>query len=306
MKKTNTLLNVAFLAIILSGCGARNNEKSELQYANDSIAILNKQLDSLQSKIKLLSYPADQRFQSARSLFEESKYSEAREEIKKLRQIFPKSQEAIQGKDLLIKIAEAEKAQKAEQDRIKALGFKALTPNLSAKIGVNSISFSNITTSKKYTFDSCPEARKIEEKLADRGSKFVLTTMKVTSTSKNPLLPIPAVYRIEGSMMHFVGAFQINFALWNSYSHYLYAYEKGVENDFAKTSTISFKLGCLVKDDILAGPYAVVLKKSNVLSRRYNKYALPEVYYDGNESYPSDLSVDSFNDQFQLLKLTNL
>ena len=276
--------------------------------ARDSIVVLQNTVDSLEAKVIELSYPADQRYQTALSHFNNGNFSKALEEIKELRQIFPKSQEAIKSEELIILISNAEAAKRAEQERIKALGFKAIKANLTAKIGENTVSFSNFTTSSKYTYDACPSVNRFEEEVADRNNKFILTTMKVVSTSSNPQLPIPAIYMIEGDRMSLVRTFQINFALWQDYGHFLSASEKGVENDFAKTNTISFKLGCQISDELLKSPYAVVLKLSNTLSRKYGRTrnTWPDVYYSGSTGYPSELSIDDFNEQYQILKLFNL
>lgn len=199
---------ISLMGILFVGCQSRNDGNSGLKSARDSIKMLSHEIDSLQSKIKILSYPANQRLFSAQSLFNEGKYAEARKEIEDLIQVFPKSEEAKQSEGLSFKITEAEDSIRIEQERIKALGFKAITPNLSAKIGENTISFSNFTTSVKYTFDNCPKVNNIEEQTANRDNKYVLTTMTVTSTASNPKLPIPAVYSIKGGVMQYVGVFK--------------------------------------------------------------------------------------------------
>ena len=308
MKASKLSALLALLLLVVSSCASQNEKQQELTSARDSIVVLQNTIDSLEVKVIKLSYTAEQRYQSAVSNFNNGNFSEALKEIKELCQIFPKSQEAVKGEELTIRITEAEAAKRAEQERIKALGFKAVKPNLTAKIGENSVSFSNFTTSTKYTYDACPSARRFEEEVADRDNKFVLTTMKVVSTSPNPQLPIPAIYKIVGDRMRLVSTFQINFAVWKDFGHFLRASEKGVENDFAKTNTISFKLGCQISDELLKSPYAIVLKLSNTLSRKYGRTrnTWPDVYYDGPTGYPSELSIEDFNDKYQVLKISNL
>ena len=104
------------------------------------------------------------------------------------------------------------------------------------------------------------------------------------------------------------GIMEVRFAYWQDYGHYLGNYPD-YGNDFAKTSTIRFKLGDEVSKEITAKPYAIVLKKTNGLSRKYDRYKNPPVSYSGYIDYPYRLSLDDFigdNARYVVIKITNL
>lgn len=104
------------------------------------------------------------------------------------------------------------------------------------------------------------------------------------------------------------GTMEVRFAYWQDYGHYLGNYPD-YGNDFAKTSTIRFKLGDEVSTELTTKPYAIVLKKTNGLSRKYDRYKNPPVSYSGYIDYPYKLSLDDFtgdNARYVIIKIANL
>ena len=130
-------------------------------------------------------------------------------------------------------------------------------------------------------------------------------SMSVTSTNHEPDLPQLALYTINADKMSLEGTFQTEFARWSDYGAYLGNYHD-TRNDFSKVSTVKFKLGLQVDDEILKRPYAIVAKKENALSLSYDRYENPPYSYTGSVSYPSTLTVEDFSDDYVMVKLSNL
>ena len=174
-----------------------------------------------------------------------------------------------------------------EIDEVKAL----LTEKTTVKIDYNSVTLSAISVGNRFVFDAYDDRWFYRD--ADRGCKFVTMQMAVTSTDHDPNLPEFAVYTIIGDKMNLVGSFETRFARWRDYGAYLGNYHDST-NDFAKVSTVKFKLGLQVSNEKLAKPYAIVLRKKNVLSSHYDRFDDPPISYIGSADYPSTLTIDDF------------
>ncbi|MDO4951204.1 MAG: hypothetical protein Q4E49_04005, partial [Bacteroidales bacterium] len=140
---------------------------------------------------------------------------------------------------------------------------------------------------------------------ADRGNKYITMQMSVKSTNHNPDLPQAALYVISGDKMILGGTFETKFARWKDYGTYLGNYHDS-SNDFSKVSTVKFKLGLQVSERTLAKPYAIVLKKKNVLSYYYEELSNPPISYIGSANYPSYLSLDDFKKDYVIIKRYNI
>ena len=317
MKDLRLLLLVMIAATILVSCGVKQSEYDSLQHECDSVK---SELESYKKQAKkdsirvarmhdtitMLSYPADQRLAKINSLVSEGKYNQARSEMNKLSALFPQSKEAQSIPKISKKIDDLVAKQKAEEERKKALGFKGLNNATSATIGYNKVSFSNIKVDKSYHFDWYHSGGYM--RTADRGNMYVVATMSVTSSSKDPNLPTLAVYSIKGNYMTKEGVMGVEFDMWSDYGCYLGNYHDS-KNDFAKTATIKFSLGVEVSEEVIKRPYAIVLKKSNGLYRYEDKYKNPPVSYKGSVSYPYSLSLDDFtreNSEYVVVKIANL
>lgn len=304
------LLPLSLTLTLIVSCGVKQSDydslKSELEVAKKKLLLDSVIISHLQDTIIMLSYPANQRFEKINSLVSKGDFDNARSEIHQLALLFPESKEAQAVPAISKKIDDLITKQKTEEDRIKALGFKVLKPCTSAEIGYNKLSFTNIVSGNTFVFDSYDDH--YHYRTADRGNTYITAVMSVTSSSKDPDLPTLAVYSINGNQMKKEGVMELRFARWKNYGTYLGNYSD-YGNDFAKTSTIRFKLGIEVSDDIVKKPYAVVLKKSNGLSRNYSRFDNPPVSYIGSISYPYSLSLDDFtreNSQYLVVKIANL
>lgn len=293
--------------IIVSSC----NSKSEIDAKvlevekryQDTLSVIRKELKEAKSTIELLSYPADQRLQKAKDFLNSGDLNNAKNEIEQIKKLFPNSSEASSSSELLAKIEEIKEAKRKEEERIKALGFKAIQEQTTVKIGYNTVTFSSISVGNRFIFDAYDDRWFYRD--ADRGSKYVTMQMSVTSTDHNPNLPELAIYIISGDNMILDGTFDTRFARWRDYGAYLGNYHDST-NDFAKVSTVRFKLGLQVSNENLSKPYAIVLKKKNVLSYHYDRFSNPPISYTGSADYPSALSLDAFKGGYALIKRFNL
>lgn len=308
MKKLTIQLIIGIVGIFLmSSCDSESKTASQVSEVEkkyqDTVAILRKELKEANDKIELLSFPADQRLQKANDLINAGELDNAIKEIEQLKQLFPNSPEASSSAKLVTKIDELKEEKRKEEERLKALGFKAIAEQTTVKIDYNTINLSSISIGNQFVFDAYDNRWFYRD--ADRGSKYVTMQMSVTSTDHNPNLPEFAIYTISGETMQLEGCFETHFARWSDYGAYLGNYHDS-KNDFSKVSTVKFKLGLQVSDEKLAKPYAIVLKKKNVLSSHYDRFNNPPISYLGSADYPKTLSLSDFENNYIIIKRYNL
>lgn len=310
MKQVNLILFA--IIIILASCSGSNNSKEVSNEKIDSLANLLAQRDitinQLRDTVSMLQFPASQRLEKIKQLIAENNFDEAKSQILQLEKIFPNSPEATEcpslTKAINTKLSEIE----AEQQRIKALGFKALKAESKVVVGYNTVTFSNISIDKEFVHDvyGTYSGSQWYYNTADRGNKFITAAMSVTSTSKDPDIPTLGFYNINGDNLELQGTFRIEMARWDDYGTYLGNYNDN-NNDFAKVSTVKFKLGCELPEEDFAKPYVVVLKKSNTQSRHYDRFGNPPISYSGSAGYPHILKLDNFtNGDYVAIKVANL
>lgn len=297
-----------FVLFLLVGALVTSCAKGPTQEQYDSLIAQNKKLqhtiDQLRDSVSLLSFPADQRFNQIQNLVKIGNMDEARNQIQALRNVFPHSKEAEQCLAVLADIQKQEEIIKAEQARIEALGFKALTPKTKFSIGYNTVTLSSISTGDKFIFDRYDDHYRYQ--MANRGYKFISATMNIESSNNNPMLPQPAIYKISGGQMTKVSSFMVRFYKWKNYGTYL-GNNADYANDFSKAEKINFSIAAHVPSSTTSEAYAIVCKNKNELVRQYEQFENPPVSYVGEVDYPYTLSVDDFkHGEYILVKLYNL
>ncbi len=303
MRIANFIITLSIIFII-SSCGENTqNNTSEFKADIDSVAILKQHVAELQKEIELLKYPANQRLASIKEDISNDNLDKALSSISNLENLFPDSPEAKLCPDLRSQISNKKEELRKEQERLEALGFKALSVKNTITIGYNTISLSNISVGNKFVFDAYEDRWFYRD--ADRGNRYVTMAMAVKSSSKNPELPQFAVYTIAGKTMSLESTFKTEYARWSDYGSYLGNYHDS-KNDFAKVSTVYFKLGCEVSENVVKGPYAIVVKNENVLTENYDRFKNPPQYWTGSASYPQTLSIEDFTSRYTLVRLSNL
>lgn len=304
------LLLLLLITPFLFSCGVDQTEYNKLKKERDELTAQVSAdaavIEALRDSVTMIAFPADQRLMKINSLVASGEYSVARQEISRLTELFPESKEAKSTPAINEKIDKLIAQKKAEEERIKALGFKALKASTTFKIDYNTVELSSISVGNTFTFDSYGDS--YFYRTADRGNKYITAVMKITSKDKDPELPQLAIYSISGDIMSKAGNFDIEFARWEDYGTYLgNSHDDG--NDFAKTSSVRFKIGEEVSEDIVKGPYALIMKKENGLIRYYDRFKNPPVSYTGYVSYPSTLKLEDFTkerSEFILVKIANL
>ena len=307
--KMKKIIVCAFVCITLTSCSKISSKKDldELKSKVDSLQKVTEDqaitIITLRDSISILAFPAEQRLSKIKTLIASEDYYGAKSHINQLKKIFPNSSEAVMCNDLEATIKAKEENKKAELERIKALGFKAITAKSSFTIDYNTMTLSNFSIGSEFIHDAYDNRWFYQT--ADRGNKFVTVTMSIKSTNKDPKIPEFAVYSVNGDKMKYVGKFQIKYARWRDYGAYLGNYHD-TNNDFAKVSTVKFKLGAEVSEAITSKAFAIVCKKENGLSSSYDRFANPPMSWIGSVSYPSTLKVSDFENNYVLIKLYNL
>lgn len=291
-----------------------NNSETELQKERDQLRAKNIELtkttESLQNEnqelsktIDLLKYPAPDRLVKIKNLISENKFSEANTEMERLSELFSESKEATEIGSLKELILEKQKKVEEEQQRIKSLGFKALREENSVEVGYNKISIGAFSTSKTFVFDSYDGSYHF--RTADRGHKYISSKISIHSSNNAPLLPVFYAYSIDGSNLRLINSLNLRFAKWEDYATYLGNYSDN-GNDFAKTSTIGFKIGIELSDEVLRKPIVILLRKDNCASRQTNRFAEPPVSYSIDGCHvPSTLSMDDVKIGYAVIKIFN-
>ena len=108
--------------------------------------------------------------------------------------------------------------------------------------------------------------------------------------------------------MTWEGNFKTEFARWDDYGSYL-GNDHDFGNDFAKTSSVRFKIGKEVAEEIVKGPYALIMKKENALNRNYERFNNPPISYIGSVDYPYTLKLEDFtkdDSMFIVVRIANL
>lgn len=298
-------LYLSFILFLLVGCEVETSKlKEELQDARDSINVLytlsldlqtaRDSIDVLQQKVVELSYPADQRYSNIILAIDREDYDLANKELSELVRVFPNSVEASKKDKLSATIAAGVESKLAEEKRLKALGFKALTETSKVNIEDVTLSFGTFKTGTQFTFDAYStygghsEWRYIQ---ADKNTKYVSSQLSITSTSPNPKLPECAVYIVDGSRLVYLRTFITKMARWDDYASYL-GNNADYNNDFSKVNTVKFKVGVQIEDEVLKKPFVVVVKNQCSLSRNNNSLATPPISYTGYTSFKSYLTLD--------------
>lgn len=311
---TITIMRKLFYLIALVpfiyACGVDQSEYDKITKERDELAA---EIDNniavievLRDSIKMLSFPADQRLNMINSLVSAGDYTQAKQEISRLTSLFPESKEAQSAPAIVEKIDKLIAQKKAEEERIKALGFKALKASTTFTIDYNKVELTSISVGNTFTFDSYGD--RYFYRSADRGNKYITAAMKITSDSKDPKLPQLAVYKISGDSMTWEGNFKTEFARWDDYGSYL-GNDHDFGNDFAKTSSVRFKIGKEVEEEIVKGPYALIMKKENALNRNYERFDNPPISYIGSVDYSYSLKLEDFtkeDSQYIVVKIANL
>jgi hypothetical protein len=192
---------LAIVTCLLSSCSQANKANVAAQIAEieskyqDTIKVLRQQLDEANDKIGILSFPADQRLAHIGELFNSGDYDGVKKEAAELKRVFPNAKENDGCSEYLKKIEAIEAAKKAEEERIKALGYKAFKDNPTVKFDNVTYSFSGFTYGRTFTFEYVLDVDEYSYEVADKNCTYILASLAI-STKEN-YASNPRVYACE-------------------------------------------------------------------------------------------------------------
>ncbi len=249
------------------GCVSQSEHDAALAQLNhmiDSLQVVisycDSTISSLRDSIAILSYPAEQRFNTIVGLVQSENFDGARLEIANLQSVFPKSVQAEQCQAQLDIIEKKEAAIRAEQERMKALGFKVFKDNSSVVIGDKTCSFSSFTFGRTFTFDYCLDVDEYYYRTADKNNTYVLASM--TMSTKEKYASTPSIYacRIKDGKLSRIGYFSCEFATWSSYGAKIGNYSDN-SHDFSKVNSVKYKIASEITNEEARAPIVIVTAK---------------------------------------------
>ena len=300
----NKMLLIISTIVILTSCDSSSTKQAEgSDNLNLKVNQLTSENDSLKRIIEMLKFPASDRLKEIQGLMDQNNFDQAINQIEILENLYPLSEETKSATKLRETITIKKDQIKAEQERIKALGFKALKEEKNITVSYNKISVGDFSIAQTFTFDAYSDEWHLYT--ADRGNKYISARITITSTDKDPNLPVFYAYSISGEKLHLLGEFVLKFARWEDYATYLGNYNDN-KNDFSKTASIPFKIGIELSDDQLSKPIVIVLQKMNTMSRSYERFNNPPVSYTSSGSYSkSEVTIDDVNRDYAVVKILN-
>lgn len=295
-------VSILILIAILSSCN--EVEKKEVLALKRENHELKKRIDSCQGIIAELKNTPERRLLKIQALMSDKNYRKVETQANLLITKYPASGEAKSAKLLKTQAVKTIKAQQVAEERKRLLGFKILKPSTKIQVGATQLYFTKVSYGSSWTFDSYGD--KYHYRSADRGSKYLLVRVSISSEINNPSLPpIYAYVAVKGNLTY-AGTMSYEFVRWEDYATYLGNYHD-YGNDFAKTKTIRFSLGLSITETQLNNNAVfIVVGKRNCFSRAKKQYGNPPVYYlDACGSPKPNLIVNDFESGFRLVKIFN-
>jgi len=264
--RTILLLGVTIDVFLLS-CTQTNQADVAAQIAEverkyqDSIELLRHQLDEANGKIEILSFPADQRLAHISELFKSGDYDGVRKEAEELKRVFPNAEENNGCDEYLKKIEAIEAARKAEEERVKALGYKAFSDNPTVKINNVTYSFSGFTYGRTFTFEYVLDVDEYSYEVADKNSTYILASLSI-STKENSA-PNPRVYAceiVDGKLKE-IDDFRIEYASYETYGASIGNYPE-TSHDFSKVNSVKYKMAAQIPQSYTSKPIVIIARKT--------------------------------------------
>ena len=298
-----SMLPVCLVAVaaLMAGC---NEKQSAYEVKPDKsgeylqqIRDLTAERDRLKAEVQELSRPPTVILLDVTNALSRNDPEKANKAQAELEKRFPKAPETADGekqiaayRDRLAKVA-------ADEQRLAALGFKALPVGLAVKGSTVTAKYGQLSFNDRFVVDRYDNSYHYRD--ADRDTKYAVISMTVTAGKgvSNPEMPGTALYWADGGTLKKIAEFAIEFTRWENYATYLGNYSDS-RNDFAKVQTIPFTLGAQIDDEeIKKKPLYVVATKDGCISRDYERFKQPPVFYRGLCSpLKATLTVKDFTD----------
>lgn len=292
MKNSSIVLIVSAVATCLFlSCTQANKTDINAQIAEieskyqDTLKVLRQQIAEANDKIGVLSYPADQRLTHIAELFNSGDYDGVKKETAELKRIFPNARENDNSNEYLKKIEAIETAKKAEEEKIKALGYKAFKDNTTVKFDNVTYSFSGFTYGRTFTFEYVLDVNEYSYEVADKNCTYILASLAI-STKEN-YASTPRVYAceiVDGKLKE-IDDFRIEYATYNSYGASIGNYSE-TSHDFSKVSSVKYKMAAQIPQAYMSKPIVIIVRKiSGYLS--------------------GEISIDEVRENYEVVKILN-
>lgn len=287
----NLVLYATLFLGLSSSCTDNIKKEKDAQIAGietkyqDSIRSLRQELNEANEKIAILSYPADQRITHIVELFNSGDYNGVRKEAAELKRVFPNAKENEGCNDIIRKIEAIEAVNKAEEERLKALGFKAFKDSPTIKLDNVTYSFSGFTYGRTFTFEYVYDVDEYSYEVADKNCTYILASLAI-STKEN-YASNPRVYAceiIDGKLKE-IDDFRIEYASYSTYGASIGNYSE-TSHDFSKVSSVKYKMAAQIPQSYTSKPIVIIVKKSSG-------------YLSG------EISIDEVRDNYEVVKILN-
>lgn len=299
MKKT--LLTLPIIMLLFS-C-SDGPSKSEFDKVKSDLEECKKENEINMKIIAELKVTPQQRLEEAKKLFEDKDYSNAKLKYEELSRRYPNTEESKISEKSIKEIEILIEKERLEKEKIKTLGFKVLKEVSSVKVGEVLLNFRSISISKNFVFDRYDDTYHYRE--AERGSKYIVASVSISSESKYPKLPPVYAYKILDGELKYVETLDYEFARWDDYGSYLGNYSD-FRNDFAHTKTIRFELGSQIsEEEIKNNPIFIIVGNDNTFERNSERFKNPPISYSRSSyDYKNVLSIEDFK-YYTLIKIFN-
>lgn len=273
MKKIFVLLFILAETFIITGCVSKSeydelmatkrmieNEKDNLKKKSIEQERL---IQEMKDSIEKYSYPADQRLLEIKKEIEKGQYTYAKHDITSLKELFPYSKEAEECDALIITIEKIFEKRRAEEERIKAQGFKILTETQTVKIDHRTCTYSNFTFGNVFKFGYCYDVGKYTYRTADKSKIYLMASMSMTTHAHSADVPWLKVFKIEGNKAIYLEPFCDEYASWTDYGCKLGTYNDP-NHDFSKVNTIKYNLAAEISIEDSHKPLLVLVAKDGM------------------------------------------
>ena len=184
-----------------------------------------------------------------------------------------------------MKIEAIEAAKKAEEERIKALGFKAFKDNPTVKFDNVTYSFSGFTYGRTFTFEYVLDVDEYSYEVADKNCTYILASLAI-STKEN-YASNPRVYAceiVDGKLKE-IDDFRIEYASYNTYGASIGNYSE-TSHDFSKVSSVKYKMAAQIPQSYTSKPIVIIVRKTSG-------------YMSG------EISIDEVRENYEVIKILN-
>lgn len=227
----------------------------------DSIASLKLQLNNANTQIDILKFPADQRLNHIIELFNAQEYDKVKKEVSELKRVFPNATENTEADTYLKKIDAIEAEKKAEEERIKALGFKAFADTPNVTLDNVTYSFSGFTYGRTFTFEYVYDVDEYYYEVADKDCTYILASLTISTKENYASEPSVYAFEIIDGKLKKINKFRIEYASYNTYGAKIGNYSE-TSHDFSKVSSVKYKMAAEIPQSYTNKPIVIAVKNA--------------------------------------------